>query len=106
MIAEQKQALSACIKQALSAEEPQSMPSQDMRSTILGAINTLCVRGYIFRSNVIDLFSQTLANEKYVSSRFEISRRRESLSFSHHSEVAALEPKQQDDWLDKAEAVH
>ncbi len=34
---------------------------------------------------------QTLANEKYVSSRFEISRRRESLSFSHHAE-GALEP--------------
>src|SRR5690606_1113499 len=33
---------------------------------------------------------QTLMNVKWVASRFEISRRRENLSWSHHAEVAAL----------------
>lgn len=47
---------------------------------------------------------QTLANTKYVANRFEFSRRRENLSFAHHSEVAALAPAEQDAWLDKAES--
>ena len=34
----------------------------------------------------------TTANAKWVSGRIEISRRRESLSWAHHYEVAALEP--------------
>ena len=42
---------------------------------------------------------QTLMNMVYVASRFEISRRRENLSWSHHAEVAALEPGEQEDWL-------
>ena len=41
---------------------------------------------------------------KWVAHKFEISRRRENLSFSHHAEVTALEPAEQDDWLDRAEA--
>ena len=45
----------------------------------------------------------TLANMKYVSSRFEISRRAGKLSWSHHAEVAALPRKEQDKWLDRAE---
>jgi putative SOS response-associated peptidase YedK len=32
------------------------------------------------------------------------SRRREVLSWSHHREVAALPPAEQDEWLDRAEA--
>lgn len=47
---------------------------------------------------------QTLMNMVYVASRFEISRRRETLSWSHHAEVAALPPEDQDRWLDRAEA--
>jgi hypothetical protein len=46
---------------------------------------------------------QSLMNMAYVASRFEISRRREKLSFSHHGEVAALPSDQQDLWLDRAE---
>jgi hypothetical protein len=42
-------------------------------------------------------------NMVYVASRFEISRRRENLSWSHHAALAALEPTQQDHWLDLAE---
>ena len=46
---------------------------------------------------------QTLANAVWVAEKFGFSRRRENLSFSHHVEVAALEPPEQDRWLDKAE---
>jgi hypothetical protein len=46
---------------------------------------------------------QTLMNMAYVASRFEISRRREKLSFSHHAELAALPPDEQERWLDRAE---
>jgi len=46
----------------------------------------------------------TLANDKFVASKIEFSRRREKLSWSHHYEVAALEPAQQDELLDQAEA--
>lgn len=46
---------------------------------------------------------QSLMNMVYVASRVESSRRREKLSWSHHAEIAALEPAEQDDWLDRAE---
>jgi hypothetical protein len=47
--------------------------------------------------------AQTLYNTKWVASRFEISRRRENLSFSHHAAVASLEPELSDSLLEKAE---
>lgn len=47
---------------------------------------------------------QTLMNMVYVASRFEVSRRRETLAWSHHAELAALEPESQDRWLDRCEA--
>jgi hypothetical protein len=40
----------------------------------------------------------------YVASRFEPSRRRPGLSFSHHAELAGLAPEDQELWLDRAEA--
>jgi hypothetical protein len=45
---------------------------------------------------------QTLMNIVYVASKFEISRRRENLSWSHHETVASLEVDEQDHWLDLA----
>ena len=39
---------------------------------------------------------QTLANSTYVSGAVEFSRRRENLSWSHHKEIASLEPEDQD----------
>jgi hypothetical protein len=51
---------------------------------------------------VTDLTYQALADLKYVAGRFEFSRRRESLSISHHREVAALSQEEQDRWLDAA----
>jgi hypothetical protein len=47
---------------------------------------------------------QTLRNAAWVSSMIELSRRRDKLSWSHHCEVAALEPEQQDALLDRAES--
>jgi hypothetical protein len=46
---------------------------------------------------------QSLENMAWVAKRLETSRRRERLSWSHHAEVAALEPKQQTQWLSQAE---
>ena len=47
---------------------------------------------------------QTLRNYAWVAGRFAVSRRRDTLSFAHHAEVAALSPAEQDVWLDRAEA--
>lgn len=47
---------------------------------------------------------QTLMNMAYVASRFEISRRRENVSWSHHAELAGLPPAEQDRWLGRIEA--
>lgn len=49
---------------------------------------------------------QTLRNYTWVARRFPLPRRRQSLSFSHHLEVVALEQPQQDYWLRQAEAHH
>jgi hypothetical protein len=46
---------------------------------------------------------QTLRNYAWVARRFEVSRRRDELSFAHHAEVAALADAEQDSWLDRAE---
>jgi hypothetical protein len=48
---------------------------------------------------------QSLMNMAYVASRFECSRRRQGLSWSHHAELAGLEPHLQDMWLDRVEAT-
>jgi hypothetical protein len=47
---------------------------------------------------------QTLMNLASVCRAFETSRRREGLSFTHHSEVASLPPQKADRLLDRAEA--
>lgn len=53
---------------------------------------------------------QSLMNMAYVASRFEISRRREKLSWSHHSELAPYPVDDQDRWLrfteEKCLSVH
>jgi hypothetical protein len=45
---------------------------------------------------------QTLRNYAVVARRFELSRRRDNLSFQHHAEVCALPDDDQDFWLDLA----
>jgi hypothetical protein len=49
---------------------------------------------------------QTLMNMAYVSSRFSIERRRASVPWSHHAELAALPAADQDAWLNLAEREH
>lgn len=48
---------------------------------------------------------QTLRNYAWVARRFSLSRRRDTLSFAHHAEVAALPEPAQDFWLCKAEEL-
>lgn len=48
----------------------------------------------------------TLANDKWVASRIEPSRRRENLSYAHHQEIADLMPEDQEKMLDMAEEHH
>jgi hypothetical protein len=43
---------------------------------------------------------QTLRNYAVVARRFELSRRRDNLSFQHHAEVCALPDDDQEFWLD------
>jgi hypothetical protein len=46
---------------------------------------------------------QTLRNYAWVAHRFALPRRRDTVSFGHHAEVAALADAEQDYWLRKAE---
>jgi hypothetical protein len=59
---------------------------------------------YLSASQVTGYDVQSLMNMAYVASRFEESRRRPGLSFSHHAELAGLAPEDQELWLDRAEA--
>ena len=59
---------------------------------------------YAVTTRVTGYNDQTLMNMVYVATRFEISRRRENLSWSHHAELAALDREQQEFWLNHATA--
>jgi len=48
---------------------------------------------------------QTLRNYSWVARRFALSRRRDSVSFGHHAELAALAEPEQDYWLRRAEEL-
>jgi hypothetical protein len=60
---------------------------------------------YTEAARITGLDSKTLRNIAYVASRFRLSRRRDNLTWTHHAEVAALAPDQQDEWLDRAVAL-
>jgi len=45
---------------------------------------------------------QTLRNYAWVARQFPVSRRRDTLSFQHHAELAALGEEEQEIWLDRA----
>jgi hypothetical protein len=59
---------------------------------------------YVRAARITGYDVQTLMNMVYVASRFDASRRRQNLSWSHHAEVAALDRDDQDYWLERAEA--
>lgn len=48
---------------------------------------------------------QTLRNYAWVARKFPLSRRRDTLSFGHHAEVASLSEPEQGFWLRKAEEL-
>jgi hypothetical protein len=48
---------------------------------------------------------QTLRNYAWVARRFPMSRRRDTVSFQHHAEVAARSEAEQDVWLERAERL-
>jgi hypothetical protein len=58
---------------------------------------------YVRASRITGYDAQTLMNMAYVASRFDVSRRHGKLSWSHHAEIAAMEPDDQDRWLEQAE---
>jgi hypothetical protein len=58
---------------------------------------------YARASRVTGYERQSLMNMVYVASRFTLERRRATLSWSHHAEVAALARPEQELWLDRAE---
>ncbi len=47
----------------------------------------------------------SLRNLAWVASQFDLSRRRDKLTWTHHQEIAPLEPAEQDQWLDRAIAL-
>ncbi|MGP0051399.1 MAG: LmbU family transcriptional regulator [Solirubrobacteraceae bacterium] len=58
---------------------------------------------YVRAAKITGYDVQTLMNMSYVASRVDVSRRREKLSWSHHAEVAAMSPEDQETWLARAE---
>jgi hypothetical protein len=48
--------------------------------------------------------AKSLRNMRYVSSRFDLSLRRDDLTWSHHALLAAMEPDEQTHWLNRAVA--
>lgn len=57
---------------------------------------------YAEAARITGIDAKTLRNIVYVASRFELSRRRDNLTWTHHAEVAALEASEQEEWLDRA----
>ena len=64
--------------------------------------NTKFGERYVRAAAITGYDTQSLMNMVWVASRFEISRRREILSWSHHESVASLERDEQERWLDQA----
>src|SRR4051794_37112073 len=60
-----------------------------------------CAYGHRYRAAlaITDLDYQTLRNYAWVARTFDVSRRRDSLSFQHHLEVTSMTEAEQDLWL-------
>lgn len=59
---------------------------------------------YVEASRVTGYDPKSLRNMRYVASRFPPSLRRDNLQWSHHALLAALEPEERANWLDRATA--
>jgi hypothetical protein len=56
---------------------------------------------YVEASRITGYDVKSLRNIAYVARQVDLSRRRDELRWSHHAEVAGLEPQEQDRWLDR-----
>jgi hypothetical protein len=59
---------------------------------------------YVEAVKITGYDAKSLRNMRYVASRFELSLRRDNLTWSHHALLAALETDEQKHWLDRAAA--
>jgi hypothetical protein len=59
---------------------------------------------YVEAAKITGYDVRSLANMASLAACFEMSRRRDNLTWSHHAVVAALDPDEQDRWLDLAVA--
>ena len=59
---------------------------------------------YVEAAKITGYDVRSLANMASLAGCFEFSRRRDNLTWSHHAVVAALDPDEQDRWLDMAAA--
>jgi hypothetical protein len=59
---------------------------------------------YIVAARITGYDVDSLRNMVWIASRFEPSRRRDNLTWSHHASLATFEPDEQDRWLDRAAA--
>lgn len=59
---------------------------------------------YVEAARITGYDVKTLRNISYVARRFHLSRRRDTLTWSHHAELATLPDPEQDRWLDRAVA--
>jgi hypothetical protein len=57
---------------------------------------------YAEAARITGFDTKSLRNLVYVASRFDLSRRRSQLTWSHHAELTALSLEAQDCWLDRA----
>jgi hypothetical protein len=59
---------------------------------------------YVEAARITGYDPRSLANMASIGSCFGLSRRRDNLTWSHHAAVAALEPGEQEEWLDRSTA--
>jgi hypothetical protein len=57
---------------------------------------------YAVAARITGYDPHSLRNMVWISSRFDPSRRRDNLTWSHHASVATLDSEEQDSWLDRA----
>lgn len=60
---------------------------------------------YVEASKITGYAIGSLRNMASLASQFDLSRRRDNLTWEHHAAVAGLEPQEQEMWLDQAVAL-
>jgi len=60
---------------------------------------------YVRAARITGYDVASLRNMAWLAGEFDLSRRRDGLTWSHHAAVAGLEPEQRDVWLHRAESL-